>query len=122
MQALCVVKIGPSRDLCGTTPAQFDELAARLAPLADAAKRAREERTGRQRLPGAGRKARPFGLHLRVALTHLRRGLSPGARGELLGIHERSVRNWRDEIETLLGEQGFRPPGARRSIRTLEDL
>jgi hypothetical protein len=40
----------------------------------------------------------------------------------MFGVHERSVRNWRDEIEGLLGEHGFAPPGAARPIRTLEDL
>ena len=40
----------------------------------------------------------------------------------MFGVHERSVRNWRDEIEALLGEHGFDPPGATRPIRTLEDL
>jgi hypothetical protein len=122
MRAFRVVKIVPSRELCGTTPAQFAELFERLAPMAAAAKRAREERAGRQRVPGAGRKPRPFELHLLVALTHLRQGHTTRATAAMFGIHERTVRNWRDEVEELLGDHGFRPPGARRSIRTLEDL
>jgi DDE superfamily endonuclease/Homeodomain-like domain-containing protein len=122
MRVSCVVQIGPSRELCGTTPAQFAELAQRLAPLAAAAKQTREQRPGRRRAPGAGRKAAPFGLRLLVALTHLRQGHSTRATAAIFGVHERSVRNWRDEIEALLGEHGFRPPGARRAIRTLEDL
>jgi hypothetical protein len=117
-----VVKIGPSRELCGTTPAQFAELVERLAPMAEAAKRSRENRAGRQRVPGAGRKPRPFEQRLLVVLTHLRQGSANRATAAIFGIHERSVRNWRDEIEALLGEHGFRPPGARRAIRTLEDL
>ena len=117
-----MVKIGPSRDLCGTTPGQFAELYARLAPMAEAAKQVREARPGRRRAPGAGRKAQPFELRLLVALTHLRQGQTTRSTAAIFGVHERSVRNWRDEIEMLLGEHGFRPPGARRSIRTLDDL
>jgi len=90
--------------------------------MAEATKRAREERAGRQRAPGAGRKPRPFAQRLLVVLTHLRQGTSTRATAAMFGIHERSVRNWRDEIEELLGDHGFRPPGARRAIRTLEDL
>lgn len=117
-----MVKIGPSRELCGTTPAQFDELVERLAPMARAAKRAREDRAGRLRVPGAGRKPVPFERRLLVVLTHLRQGHATRATAALFAIHERSVRNWRDEIEGLLGEHGFHPPGARRAIRTLTDL
>ena len=122
VRASCVVKIGPSRDLCGTTPAQFAELVERLAPMAEIAKRTREMRGGRVRAPGAGRKPRAFAQRLLVVLTHLRQGHSTRATAALFGVHERSVRNWRDEIEELLGDHGFRPPGARRSIRTLDDL
>jgi hypothetical protein len=61
-------------------------------------------------------------LRLLVVLTHLRQGHSTRATAAVFGVHERSVRNWRDEIEELLGEHGCRPPGARRAIRTLEDL
>lgn len=117
-----MVRIGPSRDLCGTTPAQFAELVARLAPMAQAAKRWREDRPDRRRAPGGGRTGQPFEVRLLVALTHLRQGHSTRATAAIFGVHERSVRNWRDEIEHLLGDHGFRPPGARRAIRTLEDL
>lgn len=118
----CVVRIGPSRELCGTTPEQFDQLLARLDPMAVAAKTARENRPGRRRAPGAGQKGRPFAFRLLVTLTHLRQGHTTRATAALFGIHERSVRNWRDQIESLLGEHGFYPPGARRPIRTLDDL
>lgn len=118
----CVVRIGPSRELCGTTPAQFAELVDRLAPLAAESKRCREERPGRRRSPGAGQKGRPFEFRLLVALTHLRQGHATRATAAIFGVHERSVRNWRDEIEALLGVHGFHPPGARRPIRTLDDL
>jgi len=116
------VRIVPSRALCGTTPAQFADLAGRLAPLADPAKRRREDRKDRKRAPGAGRKATPFERRLLVALTHLRQGSSTRATAAMFGIHERSVRNWRDDLEALLGQHGFCPPGAPRPIRTLEDL
>jgi hypothetical protein len=42
--------------------------------------------------------------------------------GALLGVHERSVRRYRDEVEELLIDHGFQPPGATRPIRSLEDL
>jgi transposase-like protein len=90
--------------------------------MAEAAKTAREQRSGRRRAPGGGRKPRPFTVRLLVVLTHLRQGHSTRATAALFGVHERSVRNWRDEIEQLLGQHGFRPPGTRRAIRTLEDL
>jgi hypothetical protein len=59
---------------------------------------------------------------LMVALTHLRQGSTTRATAEMFGIHERSVRNWRDELEELLGEHGYLPPGAPAPIRTLGDL
>jgi hypothetical protein len=90
--------------------------------MAEAAKRAREDRAGRQRQPGAGRKPVPLQQRLLVVLTHLRQGHSTRATAAIFGVHERSVRNWRDEIEALLAEHGFCPPGARRAICTLEDL
>lgn len=122
MRTLCMVSLKPSRELCGTTEAQFDDLVERLRPLAAADKRTREERPDRKRQPGAGRKGRPFEFRVLVALTHLRQGSTTRATATIFGIHERSVRNWRDELERLLGEHGFRPPGSRRPIRTLTDL
>lgn len=112
----------PSRDLCGASPEQFGELLERLAPLAESARRERAERPGRLRAPGAGRKPYPFWLRLLVALTHLRQGTSVRATGAIFGIHERSVRRYRDEIEELLCSYGFQPPGVSRPIRTLTDL
>jgi len=40
----------------------------------------------------------------------------------MFGIHERSVRRYRDEIEELLTRHGFQPAAADRPIRSLEDL
>src|SRR4051794_14623111 len=97
-----LVVVEPSRELCGTTREQFGELLVRLAPLAEAAKRAREQRDGRQRSPGAGQKGAAFWFRLLVALTHLRQGMPCRATARVFGVHERSVRNWRDEIEGLL--------------------
>jgi hypothetical protein len=122
MQPQHVVVLRPSRDLCGTTEAEFAELLVRLAPLAVAAKARREDRPGRRRAPGAGQKGAPLWLRLMVALTHLRQGSSTRATAEMFGIHERSVRNWRDELEELLADHGYLPPGASAPIRTLDDL
>jgi hypothetical protein len=52
----------------------------------------------------------------------LRQGTSVRATAAIFGIHERSVRRFRDEVEELLVDHGFQPPDAQRPIRTLEDL
>lgn len=117
-----VVAIEPSRDLCGTTPEQFGELLIRLGPAWEGMRRARAERPGRLRAPGAGVKPQPLWLRLLVALTHLRQGTSVRATGRIFGIHERSVRRWRDEVEALLADHGCLPPGAAAPIRTTADL
>jgi hypothetical protein len=116
------VKIKPSRSLCGTTPEEFGGLLVGLAPLAEADKCAREDRAGRQRAPGAGRKPTVFAVRLLVALTHLRQGSSVRATAGIFGVHERSVRRWRDELERLLVAHGVVPPGADVPVRTLHDL
>lgn len=115
-------RLEPSRDLCGTTPAQFGDLLARLAPLAEAEYRARGERPGRQRRLGGGDKPNPFWFRLLVALTLLRQGISLRATGAVFGIDEKTVRNYRDEIVRLLAAHGCQPPGAARPIRTLDEL
>lgn len=117
-----VVKLEPSRELCGTTLVEFGDLVVRLAPFAEDRKRRREDREGRRRAPGAGQKGAPFWLRLLVALTHLRQGLPCRATARLFNVHERSVRNWRDEIEELLAEHGCQPPGVAEPIRNYEDL
>jgi len=117
-----VTVLEPSRDLCGTTPAQFADLLERLAPLVEAEVLARGERPGRQRRLGGGDKPNPFWFRLLVALTLLRQGISLRATGAIFGIDEKSVRNYRDEIVRLLAAHGCQPPGAARPIRTLEDL
>lgn len=116
------VRLVPSRDLCGTTPEEFAVLLERLAPLVEERRRRLADRPGRRRAPGAGRP--PFALWLRllVALTLLRQGTSVRATAQICGVHERSVRRYRDEIEELLSDHGFCPPGGRPPIRTLEDL
>jgi len=117
-----VVVLEPSRDLCGTSPAQFADLLERLAPLVTAEYEARGERPGRQRALGGGDKPNPFWFRLLVALTHLRQGSSVRATGAMFGIHERTVRKYRDEVVRLLAAHGCQPPGAPRPIRTLEEL
>jgi len=116
------VRLVPSRDLCGTTPEEFAVLVERLAPLVVERRRRLADRPGRRRAPGAGRRPFPLWLRLLVALTHLRQGTSVRSTGQICGVHERSVRRYRDEIEELLSDHGFCPPGARQPIRTLEDL
>ena len=116
------VRLVPSRELCGTTREEFAGVLERLAPLAVERQRRLADRPGRLRAPGAGRQPFPLWLRLLVALTHLRQGTSVRATAQICGVHERSVRRYRDEIEELLSDHGFCPPGARQPIRTLEDL
>jgi DDE superfamily endonuclease/Homeodomain-like domain len=116
------VKIKPSRSLCGTSLEEFGDLLVRLAPLAEADKCARENRAGRQRAPGAGRKPTAFAVRLLVALTHVRQGSSVRATAAMFGVHERSVRRWRDELECLLVAHGVVPPDAAKPVRTLAEL
>jgi len=61
-------------------------------------------------------------VRLLSTLALLRWGLPVRTVGELFGVHDRTVRRWRDQIEELLVEYGFFPPGASGPIRTLEDL
>lgn len=117
-----VVRLVPSRELCGTSPEQFADLMVRLAPLAQQRQAKLADRPGRKRAPGAGRPPRPFWLRLLVALTHLRQGTALRSTAAMFGVDERSVRRYRDEIEVLLVWHGFLPAGATRPIRTLEDL
>lgn len=117
-----VVRLSPSRELCGTTAEQFADLLVRLAPIAEERRRCLADRAGRRRAPGAGRPPKPFWLRLLVALTLLRQGISVRAAGRIFGIHERSVRRYRDEVEELLVTHGFQPCGAAGPIRSLDDL
>lgn len=117
-----MVRLVPSRELCGTTEEQFAGLLVALAPLAEQRRQRLADRPDRRRAPGAGRHPKPLWVRLLVALTHLRQGTSVRSTAVLLGVHERSVRRYRDEIEDLLVDHGFRPPGAERPIRSLEDL
>ena len=94
----------------------------RLAPLVVERRCRLADRPGRRRAPGAGRPPFVLWLRLLVALSHLRQGTSVRATAGIFGIHERSVRRYRDEIEELLSDHGFCPLGARRPIRSLEDL
>jgi hypothetical protein len=116
------VKVRPSRALCGTTIEEFADLVIRLAPLVEAARDRRLERPDRKRAPGAGVKPTPFRFRLLVALTHLRLGTSLRATGSMFGIDEKSVRNWRDELEELLVDHGVAVPDRAEPVRTLADL
>lgn len=116
------VKVVPSRALCGFSPSEFAELLIDLADVAEQDKRAREDWEGRKRAPGAGAKPQPLAVRLLVALTHLRQGSSVRATAAIFGVHERSVRRWRDELERLLIAHGVQPPEGGEPIRTLGDL
>ncbi|MGH9232515.1 MAG: transposase family protein [Acidimicrobiales bacterium] len=116
------MKVVPSRALCGFSPSEFAELLIDLADVAEQDKRAREDWEGRKRAPGAGAKPQPLAVRLLVALTHLRQGSSVRATAAIFGVHERSVRRWRDELERLLIAHGVQPPEGGEPIRTLGDL
>jgi len=45
-----------------------------------------------------------------------------GASAKIVGIHERSLRRYRDQVCRLLAAHGCQPSGAAHPIRTLEDL
>ena len=73
-----------------------------MAPLVGAEYQARgERRVVNARWVGATSRHR-FGSGLLVALTHLRQGTSVRASARIFGIHQRSVRRYRDEICRLL--------------------
>ncbi len=116
------VKMTPSRSLCGTTPAEFGELLERLAPLVEVVRAERLARDDRVRAPGAGMKPKAFQFRLLVSLTHLRLGTSLRATASMFGIDEKSVRNWRDELEALLVAHGVAVAGRSAPVRTLGDL
>lgn len=116
------VLLKPSRDLCGTTPEEFGGLLTRLAPLVNDERKERDERPERKRAPGGGAKPNAFGFRLFVTLTHLRQGSTTRSTADTFGIHERSVRRYRNEVVRLLAKHGCQPPGSSRPIRTLEDL
>lgn len=115
-------KLTPSRDLCGADAEQFAVLVERLAPIWEQRRRQRENFTGRKRAPGAGRKPAPMWVQVLATMTMWRQGLTVRATGELFGVHERTIRRWRDDVEDLLVAHGFQPAGVDRAIRTVEDL
>jgi len=116
------VKVRPSRSLCGTTVEEFGDLLVRLAPLVDAARDRRLDRPDRKRARGAGVKPMPFRFRLLVALTHLRQGSSLRATGGMFDVDEKSVRNWRNELEELLLDHGVVVADRAEPVRTLADL
>lgn len=112
----------PSRDLCGASPEEFAELIERLAPVWERRRRELENRPDRERAPGAGRKPAAFWVQLFATMTMWRQGLTVRAAGELFGVHERTIRRWRDGIEDVLCAHGFQPAGVSTPIRSVEDL
>lgn len=115
-------KLVPSRDLCGASPEEFAGLIQRLAPVWEQRRRELADFEGRQRAPGAGRKPTAFWVQLFATMTMWRQGLSVRATGELFGVHERTIRRWRDAIEDVFCTHGFQPVGVAEPIRTVEDL
>jgi len=116
------VKLRPSRALCGTTPDEFGDLLTRLAPLVEAARDKRLDRPDRQRARGAGAQPTAFRIRLLVALTHLRLGISLRETASIFDIDEKSVRNWRNELESLLVQHGVVVADRAEPVRTLADL
>ena len=112
--------VEPSRDLCGTTEGEFARLIEVLAPLAEADKRARESYPGRRRAPGAGTKPKPFWFRMLVGLTHAWTGLTLRPTARVFGIHERTVRCYRDELERLLVSHGVVVAGGRRLSNSID--
>ena len=115
-------RLTPSRDLCGTTPEEFARLVEGLAPFVEARRYQLADRPGRLRAAGAGRRPKPFWVRLFATLTMWRQGSTVRVAGKMFGVHERTIRRWRDEIEEVLVAHGFFPPGATEPIRSVEDL
>lgn len=115
-------KLSPSRELCGTTPEEFAELIVRLAPVWEQRRRELEDRPDRRRAPGAGRPPTPMWVQLMATMTMWRHNLTTRATAAMFGVHERSIRRWRDAVEDVLCAHGFQPPGVAAPIRTVEDL
>lgn len=116
------VELGPSRALCGLHAVEFAEVLVRLAPLVEPLRARRLARSGRKRAPGAGGKPKAFAFRLLVALAHLRLGTSLRETGAVFAIDEKSVRNYRDEIEVLLVEHGVVVAGRDEPVRNLSEL
>jgi hypothetical protein len=116
------VELGPSRGLCGLHATEFGDLLTRLAPLVEPLRAQRLARGDRVRASGAGMRPRPFAWRLLVALAHLRLGTSLRETGSVFGIDEKSVRNYRDEIEQLLVAHGVVVAGRPEPVRTLREL
>jgi hypothetical protein len=51
-----------------------------------------------------------------------RQGATVRVAGQMFGVHERTIRRWRDEMEEALVGHGFLPPGAAEPICSVEDL
>ena len=112
----------PSRALCGLHPREFADVFVRLAPLVEEARAQRLARPGRKRAPGAGAKPKAFGARLLVGLAHLRLGTSLRETAAIFGIDEKSVRNYRDELEVLLVGHGVVVAGRPGPVRDLGGL
>lgn len=96
-----------------------------LAPLSVVDRAERAAWPGRRRAPGAGRPGHPLWVRLVVALTHAWQGTSVRKTAANCGVHERSVRRHRDELERLLLRAGWQarwPGGQRAPVRSTGEL
>lgn len=94
----------------------------RLGPVWERRRRELEDRPDRLRAPGAGRPPTPLWVQLMATMTMWRQNLTVRAAGEMFGVHERTIRRWRDSTEDVLLAHGFQPPGVAAPIRNVEDL
>jgi hypothetical protein len=108
--------------LCGLHPREFAEVLVRLAPLVEQQRAQRLDRPDRKRAPGAGGKPRAFRDRLLIALSHLRLGTSLRETAAIFSVDEKSVRNYRNEVQDLLIAHGVVIAGRAEPVRNLRDL
>lgn len=117
-----MARLEPSRTLCGFSPSEFGGLVEALAPLEQARIDAIASRPDRVRSPGAGRRPEPFANRLLAVLVLLRTGVSNRQMAKLAGVHEWTIRDWRNQILDMLVSHGVVMPGADRPVRSPEEL
>ena len=113
------LKRSPSnfRMLTGITPAEFDALVAKLAPLYAQAEARRKDRPGRRRKPGAGRKfTLPLAERLLMLLVYYRTYVTHAFLGFLFGVDDATVGRNVNPLQPLLAGI-FRIPERRVELR-----
>jgi len=107
------------RRLTGLTPAAFDDLLARLAPLHDEAEARRKQRPGRTRKPGGGRKhSLVLADRLLMLLIYYRTYVTHAVLGFLFGLDDSAVGRNINPLGLLLAGL-FRIP--ERRVELAED-